>query len=237
MAYIVLVQHERKVCYIIDTLKVRYQHMTDRISKWSSMLDTDDNQMWMITLTYKPGVEWDAGDIRKFMNTLRYSRIKIQSYAWVAEMQRRGAVHYHVMVQVPKGVFVPHVDDMGWWDRGMSRTEKARTVWYLVTYVGKEYQKDFENMPCGCRAFAVWIKDRDKNLALRFSNLPYTDKNIIMRMGWERWKNLRDELGEITPSGWRFWHLCNRRSEAIEQGQGWQEMGYEWQGKGYYDCF
>jgi hypothetical protein len=105
-------------------------------------------------------------------------------YVWVAELQpARGILHYHAAYFVPRlhgpmqpgrGAVLqrhadgrverataptfklPLADDRGWWPHGMTRTELARDACaYLMSYLGKEDQKDFGRFPKGARAYGV----------------------------------------------------------------------------------
>jgi hypothetical protein len=69
---------------------------------------------------------------------------------WVAELQTRGAVHYHVLAWLPKGRTLPKSDKRGWWPHGMTRTEAARcAVGYLAKYASKG--QDAGTFPPGLR--------------------------------------------------------------------------------------
>jgi len=95
----------------------------------------------MVTLTYAALGTWDTGHVSAFLKTCREwfrRRGKVFHYCWVAELQKRGAVHYHVLIWMPKGYRLPKPDKRGWWPHGMSRIEKARNaVGYLAKYVSK----------------------------------------------------------------------------------------------------
>ena len=54
----------------------------------------------MVTLTYRNIDDWRADDVSYFMRLVRQwcKRREIEvRYVWVAELQKRGAVHYHVV--------------------------------------------------------------------------------------------------------------------------------------------
>jgi hypothetical protein len=96
----------------------------------------------MITLTYASVDSWHSRDVSEFLKTCREwfrRRRKRFHYCWVAELQARGAVHYHVVVWMPKGLMLPKPDKSGWWRHGMTRIEAARNpVGYIAKYVSKE---------------------------------------------------------------------------------------------------
>jgi hypothetical protein len=66
-------------------------------------------------------------------------------YQWVAEIQEErlertgdAVVHYHLLVWLPEGVYLPAPDTMGWWRHGSTRTEPVRNaVGYMVKYTSK----------------------------------------------------------------------------------------------------
>jgi hypothetical protein len=100
-------------------------------------------QAAMVTLTYAPGPgqKWERLHITKFLKSVRMylSRLGIRfRYVWVAELQKRGAVHYHVMLWLPRGVTLPKPDKRGWWPYGSTKIEWAHCpVGYLVKYASK----------------------------------------------------------------------------------------------------
>jgi hypothetical protein len=82
----------------------------------------------------------------------------ILAWAWVAEIQRRGAVHYHVLFVLPQGARFPAPDKSGLWRHGSTSVVKARSHHYLVRYIGKAHQKDLSRYPKGCRLYAASIR-------------------------------------------------------------------------------
>jgi len=147
----------------IDRNAARLARMRRRVYAWSQYLSnyTGPVRRLMLTLTYRPGEEWAPNDIRDFMLALRSALGgALLAYAWVAEVQARGAVHYHVYIICKEGTHVPYPDEI--WVHGSTNITTARNVFYITTYIGKEYQKDFSRLPAGARLFAVWV-----SLALR----------------------------------------------------------------------
>lgn len=120
-------------------------------------------RMVMLTLTYRDAGAWQPNQIRDYMIALReHLGDRLLAYAWVLEMQERGAPHYHVLVYVKRGTDVPK-PDATYWHYGLSRRETARTIFYICKYTAgakhKEYQK--EGFPIGARMFAVKIYQTD----------------------------------------------------------------------------
>jgi len=96
---------------------------------------------WMVTLTYRPGVEWRPRDIttttQRMRDWLKRRGLPCR-YVWVLEATQAGRPHYHLLVQLPELTQLPHFDTQGWWTNGLTRTERAkRAVGYLAKYASK----------------------------------------------------------------------------------------------------
>ena len=106
---------------------------------------------WMVTLTYVGVDDWRPDHIsaatEKFRRFCARKRVPCR-YLWVAELQKRGAVHYHLITWLPEGVSMPHWDRAttthsgrhvnALWPHGMTNVEKARNgVGYLMKYLSK----------------------------------------------------------------------------------------------------
>lgn len=154
-----LINKETGEIITIDKKKMRLGRMKRRVWAWANFLqkETIGSTLWMITLTYAGVDDWKPNHIRDFMQAFRkmYGK-KLIGYAWVAELQERGAVHYHVMVYLKGVERLPHFDDLGLWEYGMTRVDRARTPFYIIAYSGKANQKTGK-FPKGLRMFAVWL--------------------------------------------------------------------------------
>jgi len=94
--------------HTVDAHKTRLGRMRRRIHAWSEVADEIDSirhtRKVMVDLTYRPGVEWERNHIRDYMSAIkRKLSDSLYAYAWVAEMQERGAVHYHIYFFLKKG--------------------------------------------------------------------------------------------------------------------------------------
>ena len=170
-----------------DPYRSRMARMRRRIKAWSKNLELvfepEKHRMIMVTLTYAPGNEWEKRHITKYLQALkRRLKDKLLGYAWVAELQKRGALHYHVFILVEKGSDVPYPDESGMWEWGSSNITSAKSPYYLITYLGKEYQKNGD-FPKGIRIFAVWYK---KDL------LSNTSLWRLRKVSWPKW--LREDI-------------------------------------------
>ncbi len=239
--YTVLRNSRSHKVIVLDNFLVRYGRMRKRIADWVRVLLTNyefNFKYVMITLTYAPENNWEVNHIRTFMKSIRKVLGKrLLGYAWVAERQRRGAIHYHVLLAVPDDLTIgdelPYPDEAGLWSYGFSRTEIARTPFYLITYLGKEYQKDFSMFPKGIRVFAVYIRDEEMKKELRFQSLRPYQQEYVNEFGWSELNSmtrLRKDIHDEENIGWSIWSFEHDKKSAIEQAKGWQELGYSWKG-------
>jgi len=155
-----LINRESGKAVIVDTFRSRLSKMRFRIYEWAgvmAMLKKEvPTRMVMITLTYKKIGDYQPGNINDFIKNLKRKVDKnLYGFAWVAELQERGAVHYHLVMVVKKGSRIPMPDKSGMWKWGSSKIETAKTPFYLLKYTGKEHQKDLSGYPKSCRLYAV----------------------------------------------------------------------------------
>lgn len=162
-----------------DSAVTRRRHMQKRICTWAKVTDSEYPASegyitQMSTLTYRPGVKWAPGQIRGFEIKLKKRYKSLVAYAWVAELTKAGNVHYHVLT-ILKNRKIGFLDKNGLWTCGHTRVEMARSKFYLVHYVGKEYQKTGP-FPKGLRmygmGFAMPLSPKN-NYELRSSAVPY----------------------------------------------------------------
>lgn len=111
----------------------------------------------LVTFTLADGADWHPLMLSRCLKRLKAwlrNRGVAPRGVWVAELQRRGAVHYHLLLWVPLGVRVPFPDKRKWWSWGTTNIKVARSaVAYLASYAGKERQKQPDAFPSGCRLF------------------------------------------------------------------------------------
>lgn len=189
---------------VIDVIKVRMGRLRSRVFAWARIINEASkkgNKMAMYTLTYDTlgtlvdAAEWEPNHIGDFVRRLHWRMgERLLAYAWVAEMQMRGVVHYHMIV-VYRG-YLPYPDKgyMGkrgrtykrLWEWGSSRTDvRVRSPFYICTYVGKEYQKDFSSFPDRAHAWSVWFSDKVLKDALRFQSLDELAQMLVNLYGWD----------------------------------------------------
>lgn len=164
------------------------------------------DQCLMITLTYAgTNEDWEAKHISAFMTHVREwcRRNEVSCrYAWVAELQKRGVIHYHVALWVPKGVKLPRPDDQGWWPHGFTRIEVARAaVPYLLKYLSKGLGDTLGSFPKGSRVYGIGGLELSLRRARRWLGLPaFVQARSDI---WDNWKRATGG-GWISPEGDHF---------------------------------
>lgn len=110
---------------------------------------------WLFSLTYRDVNGWKPEHITIFLNRVRAHLARRQfklTYVWVAELQKRGALHYHVIIWLPSGFRLPKVGRSGWWPHGFTDQKMAeKGVGYLMKYISKDETK--HKYPKGVRIY------------------------------------------------------------------------------------
>jgi len=146
--------------YRIDNFANRLQKMRASILLFSEMT----KQMYpygsykrlMVTLTYRPQESYKADDIRRYLKSVKRLLLsKVKAYAWVAELQKRREIHYHVFFVLELDTLLPKPDESGMWTHGLSQVAVAQSPYYLLKHLGKQYQKDLSKFPRSCRLYSI----------------------------------------------------------------------------------
>ena len=169
----------------------------------------------MVTLTYAKIEDWQPKHIATYISHVRKwldrrtAGVHNLRYVWVAELQKRGAVHYHVLMWLPRGYTMPKADKQGWWKHGSSKTEQAvAPVKYIMKYASKLDQKgtDGNGFPAGCRMFGVGGLDKPGRASRRWLNYPtFIKGRASINESWKRAEGggwLEEATGIIWPSEW-----------------------------------
>jgi hypothetical protein len=166
----------------------RIRRCQKRVHAWAAACqeyskDTRRYIMVMVTLTYEHKDAWKPLHISEYMQAVKkFMKDDLVGYAWVSEMQRRGAPHYHVLFLLKRGRKLPKPDKSGMWKHGMSKIEPARKIFYIVSYTGKEYQK-MSVYPRGLRMFGVYLnKDFFSVAELRWFRLSALPVWLVEKM-------------------------------------------------------
>lgn len=140
------------------------------------LLDGCRHKPAMLTLTYREVGAWNPRHISDLLRLVRQwlGRRGVRfRYVWVAELQQRGALHYHALIWLPRGLTLPKPDKQGWWPHGSTRIEWARQpAGYLVKYASKLDSKVGTGFPPGARLHGHGgLEDFGRSVAQWF-NLP-----------------------------------------------------------------
>jgi len=143
-----------------------------------------DSVCWFVTLTYVGVRDWKANHMSKALLTYRHwcKSLSIPcKYTWVAELQSRGAVHYHLLCWLPVGVSMPFWDKLtrttkgayreAFWPHGMTNTQKCTSgVGYLMKYLSK--LGELTVFPKGLRLYGIGGLDEQARMCRSWFNLP-----------------------------------------------------------------
>ena len=130
------------------------------------------------TLTYARNTRGDPYDISRFVDCMqawaRRCGVRI-AYEWVGELQKRGALHYHLLIWLPKHLLLPKFDKRGWWRHGLTKIERARNpVGYLAKYASKCGPDDVKRLRKGTRLYG-------------FGGIPPEHRESLRRQRMARW--------------------------------------------------
>ena len=188
----------------IDSEKARLTRMRKSVgisAKALHNLGKKKQNVYMLTLTYAgTNRDWKPEHISRFLDGLRkwhYSRTgsKKLRYVWVAELQKRGVIHYHVLAWLDAGL-TPPKPDQAWrnkgawmapmWPHGMSNRIKAiAPVAYIMKYASKGASEG--KFPRGARISGVGGLDEQGRGVRRWVLWPaYVQKNSDVMGDWKR---------------------------------------------------
>lgn len=170
---------------LLDTRLNRLRRMRYNVIASANMLNVDATRGGFrvrpvfITLTYRNAEQPEPKHITAFVDRCK-KHLKRRGqhfrYVWVAELQERGVLHYHVIVWLPHGWLLPKPDKSGWWPHGWSNIKRAEApVGYLAHYAGKFKTKAHASgfhIPKGFRLYAVGGLDVEDRLRRAWANLP-----------------------------------------------------------------
>jgi hypothetical protein len=179
----------------IDPVENRMNKLRRKIFAWADIFKELQEEIKVSYvfqgLTYKPGEEWKPGQIREYIRAVKkeVENKGVLGYAWVAELQRRGAVHYHILWAVTPGLYLPLPDKSGIWKYGSSRVSKRNNMQgrshYLCKYLSRV--KNGGQFPKGCRIYGVHINkellSKDQLWWFRMTNYPRWLQEIMVVEG------------------------------------------------------
>lgn len=205
-------------------------------------------QAVMVTLTYAgDNSDWKpehlTGAIHAFRQWCNRRGFRCR-YVWVAELQKRGVIHYHLLAWLPVSECMPMWDRRGWWPHGMTKTERARNaVPYLLKYLSKDASKSFGSFPCGARIYGVGGLDAGLRRARAWLNRPaFVRGNGAASDQWRRAKGggWVDPEGVIWPSEFERVTVCgqdglrrvHQHPQLIEASGPFEWISSPWAGGG-----
>lgn len=126
----------------ISTNELRIQKLRRALKKSAELMGTHHGcKSAMLTLTYAKVDQQNPKDVSNLLSCIKkyLNRRGHQfRYVWVGELQGRGALHYHVLIWLPRGVTLPKPDKRGWWPHGSTNIGWARkSIGYLLKYASK----------------------------------------------------------------------------------------------------
>jgi hypothetical protein len=154
--------------FTIDKLQARCTRLRKNLGVAAKWLSQSGYQPWMLTFTYRDGIEWEPSHVRDALQRLRVWLRRTYGcalrYVWVMETKERksgvqvGEVkpHYHCVVWMPQQVSHDDMklDARGFWTFGMTNAVKAvAAVRYVMKYASK-----FDNegaFPKGARCYGI----------------------------------------------------------------------------------
>jgi len=184
-----LINADGEVVYLDDGVR-RIKRLRKRVSRFGRtvaepMIKDGRATMLMVTLTYRPGEDPKPGDRKIFMRKVRRKMgDALLAYTNVAELQKRGAVHYHYLLVIRRGAWLPTPDKSGLWEHGSTNVKRnLQSAGYLLKYVSKAEAGDFD-LPRNTRAYDVRCREvaeisTAQLMDLRLSTLPFWLEELV----------------------------------------------------------
>jgi len=155
----------------VDPHELRLKHLGARARAWCVAMWELQKKIAVrfvaVGLTYDPELEWMPNHITDYLRRVREDAGEmLYGYTWVAELQQRGAVHYHILFAFAPKYHLPQPDGVGgWWHWGSSKVQSKNrpSVGYLTDYITKSEQKR-DAYPKGLRIFAAVLRKAAKKI-------------------------------------------------------------------------
>jgi len=103
-----------------------------------------EGHKYFVTLTLKDDSVLNKNTISDFLIKLKYRGVIVDGYIWVKELQRRGVVHYHMVILTPEKIrdFYNRVND-SWrhgfvFVKGVEKAKVRNSILYMIKYIKKE---------------------------------------------------------------------------------------------------
>ncbi len=149
----------------------------------------------LITLTYRPAVDWDPKHIslliNHYRNWFKRTHAVVLHYVWTVELQGNGKPHYHIVMWFPRGVKPPLPDDQGWWPHGMTNAVYARSpVGYIAKYASKSDGQSAHHLPKKARLWGYGGLSLDERAPVFYALAPRWLRLIVLPWSGPRKRTL-----------------------------------------------
>lgn len=214
--------------FCIDPVEARYTKMkrstitSARLHQEAMTFQRARFKTAMLTLTYRPGVDWQPHHVSDLLKCIR-EHCRREGFlfrgVWVAELQQRGAVHYHLIFWLPFGVTLPKPDKRGWWPHGMTQWMWIRKpLRYVTKYVSKG-SGDL-HFPKGLRLYSAFGLGKQQKMQRRWWMLP-----SYIRERFDNWQDdvMRAAKGFVVRSTGEHVNSLYRFM-GMEFGQAWVRL-------------
>lgn len=225
---------------VYSSAAARHSRLARRAS--ASYEHFDRRGLYLVTLTYRPGVEPRQSDITD-ARKLYLSRFKaahpsspVPRILWVRELTRAGNLHYHLVISSD---FSPGFwDDSGIWPHGMTRcdtcTRDGRNVvaGYLLKYATKVDTKTMGGVWKSWRAYGFSGFSMSVKRSISYALLPYWARCAFVESDFLSVAKRTLVTGYRLCSGWSalaarvFEGRALDRTEVVMSWQGYCPVGY-----------
>jgi hypothetical protein len=216
----------RRVAIELDANRIRAQRLQKGVITSARLHDEEAKKgshrgaWYMLTTTYADGSSSSPRDVSELLKRVRgyfnrVVRLKYRShrpvfrYLWVGELTKRLVPHYHILIWIPRGIFIPKADSRGWWPHGCTNIQKARNaVGYLAKYASKFCAAVAEAFPKGFRTHGVGGLSHESKRELRWWKAPSEARDALGNeadIRKARGGYVDKRTGEFWPSPWRVY--------------------------------
>lgn len=159
-----------------------------------------------LTLTYRDNDQFAKKHITRFLDCLR-SKLKRMGhtlvYVWVLE--RATALHYHLILWLPRGFTLTYKSLEAWWPWGSTWVKACRNARAWGRYMSKT--KDKAGLPPKARLFGYGGLDLEGKRQVFVVSLPYWLKpvlqsGIMVKRAFGAWTDML--TGEMFPCPWTW---------------------------------
>jgi len=201
-----LSSHQRQLRHVY-----RIRQVQRRIFAVAKVLPPKDGFRYnfkLVTLTYADGRPWNpkhiSSTIRLFSDWYKSKTGVRPRYQWVMELQKNGKPHYHILIAVRIGLFIPYFDVPlygargAWWKHGT--TNMVHDIKHGGAYMAKYVSKGSKasDYPRGSRIYGTF-KDMLVSWALTWATAPR-----YVRLLTIPGEQLTKGAKSTCPAGYRF---------------------------------